>query len=126
MPPAGPPVVVYDLVARLASAERWSSREVVLFGTPDAEPHLADGFYQENKPVGGAGFVWSRQRKRVVVHVAGSSPTAPPSWRWRRLPGVHNQSVRSLRTARRWSAASLNESRHRYRLSLPAAGATSW
>ena len=115
-----PPVVVYDLVARLASAERWSSREVVLFGTPDAEPHLADGFYRENNPVGGAGFVWSRRESELsftwpaVADRTAVLEMAPYS-------GVHNQTAQVSLNGTLLESLRLNDARHRYRLSLPAA-----
>ena len=48
--PTAPRAVVYDLAERVPYAERWSAREVILFGTPAAEPQLADGFYREAKP----------------------------------------------------------------------------
>jgi arylsulfatase A-like enzyme len=58
--PSSPKVVVYDLVARAAVAELSSSREVLRFGTPAAEPHLADGFFQETAGGLSAAYVWSR------------------------------------------------------------------
>jgi choline-sulfatase len=113
--------VAYDLVERLPSAERWSSREVVLFGTPDAEPHLADGFYQERSPVGRAGFVWSRHESELSFTWPETRPrtavidVAP-------FAGVRNQSVSIYLNGTPVEATSLNESRHRYRVALPAQG----
>ena len=58
--------------ARCAVADRWSSREVLLFGTPAAEPHQAEGFYRE--AAAGEGDASSGRRAR-------------PSCRWlRRTP----------------------------------------
>jgi len=51
--PRPPQDVAYDLAERLPWAERWSSRTVILFGTPAAEPSLADGFYREAAPAEG-------------------------------------------------------------------------
>src|SRR5437667_3409905 len=55
-----PQRVVYDLAERLPVAERWSRREVLLFGTPSAEPHQAEGFYREAGSPAGDAFVWAR------------------------------------------------------------------
>jgi hypothetical protein len=51
---------VYDR-PRLPVAERWSARDVVLFGTPAAEPHEADGFYRQASE----GFVWAKDEAEV-------------------------------------------------------------
>ena len=40
--PGQPKAVVYDLVARMAVAETWSATDVLLFGTPAAEPRLVE------------------------------------------------------------------------------------
>ena len=58
--PSRPKVVVYDLAARVSVADRWSARDTVLFGTPAAEPQLAEGFYREAAPAEGDSFVWAR------------------------------------------------------------------
>ena len=65
--PSAPRDVVYDLAARLPYAERWSSRTVLLFGTPAAEPHQAEGFYREAAPADGDSFVWSRGEAEVAL-----------------------------------------------------------
>src|SRR5688500_6986534 len=58
--PSRPKTAVYDLAERASVAELTSPRDVVIFGTPAAEPHLADGFYRERSKPGGEGFVWAR------------------------------------------------------------------
>ncbi len=58
-PTPQPKAVVYDLSERLPVAERWSSRDVVLFGTPAAEPHLASGFFREAGKSRGDRFAWA-------------------------------------------------------------------
>ena len=84
--PGAPRQVVYDLAARASAAERWSSREVVLFGTPAAEPYLADGFYREAPGASGDAFVWSKAEVRGgVSHRADRA--APGRARPRPLPG---------------------------------------
>src|SRR5215510_8847348 len=59
--------VVYDLVERSIVADRWSAREVLLFGTPAAEPHQADGFYREGAVPEGDPFVWARGEAEVSL-----------------------------------------------------------
>lgn len=58
--PSRPRVLIYDLAARAEVAELLSPREVLRFGAPAAEPHLADGFFQETAGGLSAAFVWSR------------------------------------------------------------------
>jgi arylsulfatase A-like enzyme len=58
--PSRPKTVVYDLAARAAVAELSSPREIVLFGTPAAEPHQADGFFRQATRPGAEGFIWAR------------------------------------------------------------------
>ena len=52
--------VVYDLARRVGVADRWSGREVILFGTPAAEPHQVDGFYREGAAPEGDAFTWAK------------------------------------------------------------------
>src|ERR1700716_667705 len=58
--PSAPKRVVYDLAGRIAVADRWSPRDVLLFGTPAAEPHQVEGFYREAAPPKGDSFLWSK------------------------------------------------------------------
>ena len=61
-----PPELAYDLAGRYAIADRWSSRQVLLFGTPSAEPHQADGFYREAASGEGDTFLWARGEAEVA------------------------------------------------------------
>ena len=63
--PRAPLTVVYDLAARLPIADRWSSRQFLLFGTPSAEPHQAEGFYREAAVSGGEPFLWAKGEAEV-------------------------------------------------------------
>lgn len=58
--PSRPKTAIYDLAERAAIAELVSPRQIVLFGTPGAEPHLADGFFREATRRDGEGFIWAR------------------------------------------------------------------
>ena len=59
--------VAYDLADRLPYAERWSSRDVLLFGTPASEPPQADGFHREAAPAEGDPFVWSKGEAELAL-----------------------------------------------------------
>jgi arylsulfatase A-like enzyme len=118
--PRAPRDVVYDLAARLPYAERWSSRTVLLFGTPAAEPHQADGFYREAAPADGDSFVWSRGEAEVALEWPAPGPRfavldlAP-------FKGVKGQSAEVLLNGTSVARFTLNDGRYRYGFALPAA-----
>ena len=117
--PRTPPAVVYDLAARLPVADRWSSRQVLLFGTPSAEPHQAEGFYREASSSGGDPFLWARGEAEVslvfedVVARTAIADLAP-------YERVRGQSAEVLLNGRAVGRFALNDARHRYAVSLPA------
>jgi arylsulfatase len=115
----GPKAVVYDLAARIPVAETWSAEDVLRFGTPAAEPRLTEGFYREtggglaepflwSKDETEVAFQWSEVRARVAVLDA-----AP-------YRGVKEQSVTVRLNGSEVERFRLNETRHRYRIGLPA------
>jgi hypothetical protein len=107
---------VYDLARRLPVAERWSARDLILFGTPAAEPHQADGFYRE---ANGGGFVWSKDEAELSL----TWPTPAPRAAVVDLApygGVKGQSVKVRLNGVEVGGFALNDVRHRYRLALPA------
>ena len=65
--PARPRAVVYDLADRLPGADRWSTRAVVLFGTPSAEPCLREGFYTEAGGAAADRFLWSKGEAELAL-----------------------------------------------------------
>jgi len=97
-------------------AERWSARDVVLFGTPAAEPHQAEGFYRE----AGEGFVWAREEAELSLTwpqpAARAAVLDVAPYR-----GVKGQSVTVSLNGAGVGTFALNDLRHRYRVSLPAA-----
>jgi arylsulfatase A-like enzyme len=115
--PGTPKTIAYDLAERAAVADRSCSGDVVLFGTPAAEPQLAEGFYRE-LATSGDGYVWSKAEAELVL-------------RWSPAPrvavldlapyhGVQDQAVRVLLNGAPVGSFRLNDARHRYRLTLPA------
>jgi arylsulfatase A-like enzyme len=112
--------VVYDLAARAAAAERWSSREVILFGTPAAEAFQSEGFYREAPGAQGEGFVWSKEECEVALRFERPAARvavldlAP-------FRGVRGQSVEVTLNGVPTSRFALNDVRHRYHLELKEA-----
>lgn len=109
--------VAYDLAERAPFAERWSSREVVAFGTPAAEPYLADGFHREGA---GEAFVWSRREAELAFQwPAVEARSAVVEL----LPyaGAGPQRAEVVVNDTPVAAFNLNDSRHRYPFPIPAA-----
>jgi hypothetical protein len=114
-----PPEIAYDLAGRMPIADRWSSRQVLLFGTPSAEPHQAEGFYREAAPGDGDPFLWARGEAEVSLSFAEVAPRAAivdmaPYER------VRGQSAEVLLNGRGVGRFTLNDARHRYAITLPA------
>jgi arylsulfatase A-like enzyme len=65
--------MVYDLARRSDGAERWSAQDVLVFGTPSAEPFLLEGFYREATR-DGEPFLWSRGEAEVVLRFEQVAP----------------------------------------------------
>jgi arylsulfatase A-like enzyme len=117
--PSAPKRVVYDLAGRVTVAERWSPRDVLLFGTPAAEPHLVEGFYREAAPPKGDGFLWARGEAEVSL----TWPRVEPRIAILDLApyrGVKGQSAEVRLNDASLGRVSLNDDRYRYRVALPA------
>ena len=117
--PRAPREVAYDLAQRLPYAERWSSREVLLFGTPASEPQQADGFYREAAPAEGDSFVWSKGEAEVALLWPSPRPRfavvdlAP-------YKGVRGQTAEVRLNGASVARLTLNDARYRYGFALPA------
>jgi arylsulfatase A-like enzyme len=114
-----PREVAYDLAQRLPYAERWSSREVLLFGTPASEPQQADGFYREAAPAEGDPFVWSKGEAELALVWPSPHPRfavvdlAP-------YKGVKGQTAEVRLNGSPVARFALNDARYRYGFALPA------
>jgi arylsulfatase A-like enzyme len=108
--------VAYDLARRLPVAERWSPRDVVLFGTPAAEPHLAAGL----DPEPAAGYAWSRGESELSLQWAAPRPRAAVL-EVAPYPTLAAQSVVVTLNGTPVGAMALAGGRQRHRLELPAA-----
>jgi|GEM_PF-2433043 len=71
-----PRAVAYDLADRLSVAARTSPRPVIVFGWPDAEPHLLRGFGGDPEARGRERFMWVRQGAAISVEVDGARDRA--------------------------------------------------
>ena len=117
--PRVPREVAYDLAERLPYAERWSSRDVLLFGTPASEPQQADGFYREAAPAEGDPFVWSKGEAELAVVWPSPRPRfavvdlAP-------YKGVKGQTAEVRLNGSPVAHFTLNDARYRYGFALPA------
>jgi len=117
--PSAPKRVVYDLASRVSVADRWSAREVLLFGAPAAEPHQVEGFYREAAPPKGDGFLWSKGEAEVSL----TWPKAEPRVAVVDLApyrGVRGQTAEVRLNGVTVERLRLNDLRHRYRIALPA------
>ena len=115
--PARPKDVAYDLAARAPVAERWSANEVLLFGTPAAEPALPEGFYRE-AGAGGEPFLWARGEAEVALRFEDVAPRAvvvdmAP------FEGTGGQSVEVRLDGKPVDRFRLADLRSRYRIALP-------
>lgn len=112
--------VVADLAAGLAVADLWSTREVVLFGTPAAEPYLREGFYTEAGGAVGDRFLWSRGEAEMAL--GWPAPEARSAvLEMRPYAGVRGQRVEVRLNGTAIDSVALNDNLHRYLVSLPAA-----
>ena len=109
--------MVYDLARRADAAERWSAQEVLVFGTPSAEPFLLEGFYREATR-DAEPFLWSRGEAEVLLrfeHVAPRSAVvdlAP-------FRGLRDQTAEVRLNGEVLARFSLADLRSRYPFSLP-------
>ncbi|MET0555402.1 MAG: sulfatase [Vicinamibacteria bacterium] len=118
--PGKPGTVVYDLAERLPVADRWSTREVVLFGTPSAEPYLREGFYTEAGGAAADRFLWSKGEAELALTFAAAASRAAVL-DVRPYDGVRGQRVEVRLNDVPVESFALNDHRHRYLVRLPAA-----
>ena len=113
-------MVVYDLASLLPVADRWSTRTVVLFGTPSAEPYLREGFYTEAGGAAADRFLWSKGEAELALTFAETASRAAVL-DLRPYDGVRGQRVEVRLNGTPVESFALNDNRHRYLVRLPAA-----
>jgi arylsulfatase A-like enzyme len=112
-----PKQLVYDLARRVDVAERWSAHEVLIFGTPSAEPFLSEGFYREAAR-DGEPFLWARGEAEVILHFEEVAPRsaivdlAP-------FRGLHDQSAEVRLNGETLARFPLADLRSRHLIPLP-------
>ncbi len=109
-----------DLVDRVAVAEHRSIHTLISFGTPDAEPHLAEGFHRWASGEPGDRYVWAREEVEIVVDLPGDADAAAIV-ELRPFEGISNQRVSVELNGTAVVEMQLNTQRHRYRIPLPLA-----
>jgi hypothetical protein len=111
--------VVYDLAERVTVAERESKRAVVLFGTPEAQPYQAEGFFRW---AGGRGdrFVWARREVEVALPFGDVAPRAAVV-DWQAFQGVRDQRAVVKLNGTRVADVAVAETRQRSLIPLPVA-----
>ena len=118
-PSRAPREVAYDLAERLPYAERWSSRAVLLFGTPASEPQQVDGFYREAASPEGDPFVWSKgEAELALVWPATRARFAVVDLA--PYKGVKGQTAEVRLNGTAVARFALNDARYRYGFALPA------
>ena len=117
--PSAEKTVAYDLARRVGVADRWSGREVVLFGTASAEPHQVDGFYREASSPAGDAFTWTKGHAELSLSfpqpAARTAVVDLAPYR-----GVKGQTADVSLNGQVVTRLTLNDGRHRYRVPLPA------
>lgn len=118
---AAPPpatTVAYDLAKRAHVAEWQAGWQLVLFGTPAAEPQQEWGFLREASQPGADTFSVARRRAQVLLRWTEPVPrvavldVAP-------YPGLAAQAVKVRLNGRKIGRIVLGEGRRRYRIDLP-------
>ena len=112
-------VVVDDLVASLAFADHWSTREIVRFGTSSAEAFLREGFYTEAGDAAGDPFLWAKGEAELALAWSAVEPRAAVV-EMRPYEAVRGQRVEVRLNGAPIDAFALNDGRFRYLVSLPA------
>ena len=117
--PGRPKRVVYDLARLAAVADRSGTRDVVVFGTPPAEPQLVDGFYREAHATEGERFAWAKAEAEIALdwpdvrNRAAVVEMAP-------YRGVKNQTAEVRLNGNAVGHFALGDYRQRYKIALPA------
>jgi arylsulfatase A-like enzyme len=111
--------VAYDLAGRAPVAERWSARQVLLFGAPATERYLPEGFYRE-AGTAGEPFLWAKGEAEVDIPLETVEPRAAVV---DMAPYRHvaSQAVEVQLNGVPVTRFALSDLRARYRLPLPAA-----
>ena len=109
-------VPIDDLARRAPLADRQSAWEIVLFGTPQAEPYEVQGFLR-TPPGAGDSLAWAQREADVRLTWAVAAPRVALL---DLATGLRGQAVTVLLNEQPIGRLALAEVRGRYRLELPA------
>ncbi len=111
--------VAFDLADRLPYAARVSSREVIVFGWPDAEPHLVKGFGGDPELRSRERFLWVRQGATLRVDL-GDQRDRALVFDVEAYPGIENQQLSISVNGRSLGGQEILSNRSRIRFDWPA------
>lgn len=111
--------VVYDLADRLAFALRVSDRPAIVFGWPDAEPHLLTGFGGDPEVRGRERFLWVRQGASLGLDVEAPRDRALV-FDIEAYPGIADQRLAITVNGRSLGERAIAAQRARVRFDWPA------
>ena len=112
-------LVVDDLAALVPFADPWSTRDVLLFGTPSVEPYLREGFYTEAGGTGADRFLWSKGEAEIALSWPSPESRAAVV-DLRPYEGVKGQRLEVRLNGAPVESFALNDGRFRYLVRLPA------
>jgi len=111
--------VVLDLAERLPFAARSAQRQVIMFGWPDAEPHLVSGFGGDPESRGRERFLWVRQGATLKLATPDAHDRAL-IFDIEAYPGLPDQRLRLAANGRDLGSVEVPETRSRVRFDWPA------
>jgi arylsulfatase A-like enzyme len=113
-----PPALSLDLARAAVAAERHEPRQTILFGTPAALPHQAEGLLLPSDAPAGEYFAWGRRQVEVRLDWAAPAPRqaivdlAP-------YPGLSGQSATVFLNGVRIARLEVGDARRRHLFRLP-------
>lgn len=111
--------VAFDLADRIVFASRVSERPTLMFGWPDAEPHLVKGFGGDPEMRGRERFLWVRQGATIAVDV-GAAKDRALVFDIEAYEGIPDQRLEITVNGQKLAARDIPSRRSRVRFDWPA------
>ena len=112
--------LVYDLADRLPFAARSAQREFVMFGWPDAEPHVGPGMDGDPESRAHERFLWARQGASLSLEVKEPRDRAL-IFDLEAYEGIENQRLEVRVNGRSLGTQNVSSNRSRIRFDWPKA-----
>src|SRR4029077_246699 len=113
------PVVAFDLAERLPFASRVGARAVIMFGWPDAEPHIGPGMDGDPETRGRERFRWARQGASLSLAITEPRDRAL-IFDLEAYPGIEGQRLEVRVSGRSLGEQEVSPTRSRIRFDWPA------